>query len=88
VRKNTLDLPEAEKTTEKSNEISTIELVKSFMKILTNSSADVNKNNFKYMSQIWALTLRSLSIVDAEDLVREKIFDGFIEAFLTSSTEI
>ena len=83
-----MDLPEAEKTIEKSNEISTIELVKSFMKILTNSSADVNKNNFKYMSQIWALTLRSLSIVDAEDLVKEKIFDGFIEAFLTSSTEI
>jgi hypothetical protein len=40
------------------------------------------------MSQIWALTLRSLSIVDAGELVKEKIFDGFIEAFMNSSEQI
>jgi len=34
----------------KVDEISTIELVKSFMSILTTSSANANKNNFKYMS--------------------------------------
>jgi hypothetical protein len=56
----------SEKAAIKVEEISTVELVKSFMQILTNSSADKNKNNFKYMSQIWALTMRSLSIVDAE----------------------
>jgi hypothetical protein len=43
------------------------------------------KSNFKYLSQIWALALRSLRIVHVHELAEEKIFDQMIAAFLKSS---
>lgn len=73
----------------KESTSSAIGLVKAFISIIDSASGDSNKkSNFKYISQIWALALRSLRIVHVHELAQEKIFDQLISAFIKSSTEI
>lgn len=78
-----------EKTKETvNNEVSAVTLVKSFMLILNKAKQDATKCTFKYMSSLWGLALRSLSIVETDELIKENIFDDFITSFLNSSEQI
>lgn len=66
---------------------SAVDLVKRFFEIIDMLSHNKLTNNFKHSSQIWALTLRSLRIVQTKELT-EQIFDSLIQAFMVSSEEI
>ena len=83
---------ETKKDANKPKEESTssaIGLVNAFISIIDSASGDSNKkSNFQYISQIWALALRSLRIVHVHELGQEKIFDQLISAFIKSSTEV
>jgi len=87
---STVEKKDADKPKEESTSTSSaIGLVKAFISIIESASGDSNrKSNFKYISQIWALALRSLRIVHVHELGQEKIFDQLISAFIKSSTEV
>lgn len=82
--------PEARKTIK-----SPINLIKSLVQIISqNSSGSVSRKgevrSTKFLSQIWSIALRSLSLqaVSVHELVEAHLFEQMIQAFLLSDDEI
>jgi hypothetical protein len=46
------------------------------------------ESQIKYLSQMWSLVLKSLTVVEVNELIEAKIFDSLVTAFLKSTEEI
>jgi hypothetical protein len=76
-RSDSVEVTKEEVKKDNRSSTSAISLVKSFIQIINQQSGENGKqgSNFKYLSQIWALALRSLRIVHVHELAQAKIFD-------------